>query len=355
MTDRVPAVSVLMSVYNGQRYLEQAVQSVLNQEFSDFEFLVFDDASTDQSRQILEQCSKQDGRVKVHVNTSNFGLTRSLNQGITLAKGEFVARIDADDLALPGRLARQAEYLNHQQSCAVVGSVAQLIDASGQQHGVTETFSHGALAAQLFFFNSITHSSVMFRRKVILGLGGYDEQFTRAQDYDLWLRCLAGGHRVELLPDVLTSHRQHDHRVTATQADNMEHYRRLALKRGWRDIVDIDVSDEFLEIQHRLLMNLPFANPPTPKTFCAQVRRLRQAFANRFNGDADAIKHFDHVAKRLAREICRLSAEPADLYEKYVTGMNATGFAIQQTLRNLQHRLGRARFEFGKWRRGNVV
>ena len=355
MTDRVPAVSVLMSVYNGERYLRQAVQSVLDQEFSDFEFLIFDDASTDQSGRIIEQFAAQDARIQVHVNRSNFGLTRSLNQGITLARGEFIARLDADDLALPRRLSRQAAYLNHYPRCAVVGSVARLIDAAGQQRGVTETFTRGALAAQLFFFNSITHSSVMFRRKVIAGLGGYDEQFTRAQDYDLWLRCLAGGHRVELLPDVLTSHREHAHRVTATQADNMEHFRRCVLKRGWREIVGVDVSDESLEIQHRLLMNLPVSNPPATKKFCAELRRLRQAFVNRFSGDPDAVKHFDHLAKRLVRDLCRSSGESEERYEKYVTGMHAATFIIQQTLHNLRHRIGRARFHFGKWRRGNLV
>jgi glycosyltransferase involved in cell wall biosynthesis len=351
MTNRAPTVTVLMSIYNGAQYLTEAVESILDQQFTDFEFLIVNDASTDTSRQILTQFEQRDQRIRIIDNPENRGLTRSLNNGINAAQGEFIARIDADDLALPGRLAKQVDHLRRSTTCTIVGSVAKLIDSDGQSTGQTEHFSPAQLTAQLLFFNSITHSSVMFRRDRIIALGGYNEEFVRAQDYDLWMRCLTDGQQIELLPDVLTAHRVHSGQVTTTQTATMEQCRRLAVQNAWRDILGAELSNEFLTQQHQLLTNQPVSKLTSVNKFCFALRSLRHTFACRFEGNAEGIAHFDQLVQRMAREACKLRGIPSDLHEKYVFGMTTAAFQIQTTIRNLRHCLSRMRFHLGKWRR----
>lgn len=344
-----------MSVYNGEQYLDDAIDSVLTQDFSDFEFLLIDDASTDRSPEIIQSYAQRDARIRLIENPQNIGLTRSLNKGMRAARAEFVARLDADDIAAPQRFSQQYRYLVKQPECTVVGSVAHLIDVRGQPQGQTDWFSDGALAAQLFFFNSLAHSSVMFRREPILALGGYDDDFTRAQDYDLWLRCLAAGHTIHILPDALTGHRVHGDRVTAKQSEIMEQCRSLALKRGWKNIVGVEVSDDYLDLQQRLLLSEPIADPPSADSVCAEFRRLRRAFASRFADNSDAVNQFDHMVKRLARKICVLVGESYGPYQQYVTGQSEVTFRFQTALRGFQRGVSRARFRIGKWRRGKLV
>ena len=198
----MPTVSVLMSVYNGQPYLSESIESILVQDFQDIEFLIVDDCSTDDSLATIEEAAARDCRIRVLRNEQNIGLTKSLNRGLSEARGEFVARIDADDISDAARLSRQVAAMSKAPDLIVTGTVMRLIDAEGQETGRTEAFDCHTLPAQLFFFNSITHSSVMFRRAPIQALGGYDESLVRAQDYDLWLKCLAAGYRLEVMDEV---------------------------------------------------------------------------------------------------------------------------------------------------------
>ena len=183
-------VSVLMSVYNGEKFLSEAVESILNQTFRNFEFLIIDDGSTDTSFQILSTYAAQDERVRIVRNDENVGLTRSLNKGLELSNGEYIARMDSDDISLPERLSSQVDFLDKRQEIAVVGSGIQIIDENSTVVGSRFPKNDNTfLKRNLILKNSaFAHSSVMFRKDVVMKTGGYDNDFRYAQDYELWSR-----------------------------------------------------------------------------------------------------------------------------------------------------------------------
>ena len=188
MTEGYPRVSVLMSVYNGERYLREAVESILDQTFADFEFIVIDDGSTDRSYLIMKSYS--DPRLIV-VRQENLGLPKSLNRGLALARGEYVARQDADDVSLPLRLEKQVEFLNGHPDVAIVGTFFWVLNGSRTVRTAHEPPCHDLhIRWTLLLGSAFAHPAVMYRRSVIQILGGYDERFERAQDYELWSRLI---------------------------------------------------------------------------------------------------------------------------------------------------------------------
>ena len=181
-----PKVSVLMSVYNGEKYLRNAVGSILNQTITDFEFIIINDGSTDGSREILE--AYNDDRI-VLINQNNTGLTKALNKGLSLARGEYVARIDADDSANPARLEKQLIFLRNNPKVILLGSNCYKINENGSILSITDLpVDEVQIKWRLLFYDCLYHSTVMFRRKEVDNLGGYNTTIPYAQDYDLWLR-----------------------------------------------------------------------------------------------------------------------------------------------------------------------
>lgn len=184
---RDPKVTVLMSVYNGEKYLREAIESILNQTFKDFEFLIINDGSTDSSRDIV--LSYNDRKIRLIDNEKNIGLTKSLNRGLNLARGEYIVRMDADDVSLPERLEKQVNYLEIHPEVGVLGTWVKCIDEYGKPtrelHPPTEP---DLIKWSLPFNNCLTHSSVMMRRAVLERVGGYNPEMVVAQDYDLWVR-----------------------------------------------------------------------------------------------------------------------------------------------------------------------
>jgi hypothetical protein len=182
-----PAVSVLMSVYNGEAHVAGAIRSVLSQTFRDFEFLIVDDASTDGTPKILR--SFRDPRLRLVRNEVNSGLTVSLNRGLKTARGEWVVRQDADDLSHPERLARQLAFLSAHPAVAAVGAQARLVDGFGRSQGRKDfPIGYRSIWWAHLFDNALAHSAVTFRKAAVLAVGGYDESFRASQDYDLWSR-----------------------------------------------------------------------------------------------------------------------------------------------------------------------
>jgi len=182
----VPAVSVLMSVYNGAPWVRDAVASVLAQTAGDLELIVIDDGSTDATPELL--AAVRDSRVRTE-RQARVGLTRALNQALTRARAPLVARLDADDLALPERLARQRAFLDAHPDVGLLGTGARAVDAAGREVAwIRPPEDDGALRRVLIRRNPFVHSSVMMRRAVVERAGGYDETLPVAQDYDLWMR-----------------------------------------------------------------------------------------------------------------------------------------------------------------------
>jgi glycosyltransferase involved in cell wall biosynthesis len=211
-----PAVTVLMSVYNGQRYLREAIDSILGQTYKNIEFLIVNDGSTDDSRGII--LSYCDSRIRLLDNPTNIGLTRSLNRGLAGARGMLVARQDADDVSVPERLEKQAAFLDVHKDVAMVGSRARHIDENGRpirNDGWEKATTDLGIRWQFLFDSPFVHSAVMFRRGVVWEkMGGYDENFVTSQDFELWSR-MAKAHRVSNLPDVLVDFRIHRDAVSA--------------------------------------------------------------------------------------------------------------------------------------------
>lgn len=215
-----PRVSVLMAVYNGERYLREAVDSVLAQTLPDFEFVIVDDASTDETWSVLN--AYQDPRLRLERNPQNLGLTRSLNAGLALCQAPYVARMDADDASMPTRLAEQVAFLDQNPTVGVVGSQVKVVDADGLAVEVWRYASDPVVIAwRLQFVNSLCHASVMFRKALVLELGGYDPAFTCAQDHELWLR-LSDQATIAVLDTCLLRYRKHAEGITATRFEEQE-------------------------------------------------------------------------------------------------------------------------------------
>lgn len=195
-----PEISVLMSVFNGEQHLEEAIISVLNQSFKKFELIIIDDGSTDSTAEILNHCN--DFRIKV-VTQSNQGLTYSLNQGISLMKGRFMARLDADDLCHPDRLSRQFAEMQRRPDLALLGTWAIQIDDAGKEL-VRNRLPVGmdAIRSMMTVSNPFVHGSMMLRKSALDATSGYREAFRFAQDYDLALR-LGEHNEMDNLPEYL--------------------------------------------------------------------------------------------------------------------------------------------------------
>ena len=216
-----PPVSVVMAVRDGERYLDEAIGSLRTQTFGDFELIVVDDASTDGSRAILSACD--DPRLVVLENERHLGLTPSLNRGLARARGELVARQDADDRSRPERLARQVTAMRARPDLALLGSRGYLVDEQGRGAGVLDRpVDPYGIRWYHMFDNAFAHGAVMFRRSVVDELGGYDESFAWSQDWELWGRVLRR-HAAANLPDRLVDYRTHAASVTATPRDPARH------------------------------------------------------------------------------------------------------------------------------------
>lgn len=204
-----PKVTVLMSVYNGEKYLKEAIESILNQSFSDFEFLIFNDCSSDSSRDII--LSYNDPRVVLIDNEKNIGLTKTLNKGITLAKGEYIARMDADDISHPERFMEQVKYLDKKTDVSVCGTWVQLLN---EKEIVTLETEKNQIRVDLLCHSCLAHPSVMVRKSFFDRFSlRYNESLLYAQDYELWVKCSHNG-TIENIDRPLLFYRRHGEQVS---------------------------------------------------------------------------------------------------------------------------------------------
>lgn len=214
-----PRVTVLMPVRNVAPFLDTAVESVLRQTFPDFEFVIVDDGSSDRSAAIA--AGFHDPRIRVVRNATSLGLARSLNRGLAMSRGEYVARFDGDDVCAPERLAAQVAYLDAHPGVAAVGAQAAMIDVDGRRiwwaSQRVPTTDLGVRWCQMFE-TPVIHGAAMFRRAVVQDeLGGYDESFRVGEDADLWRR-LARRHAIVNLPDSLVARRVHPWSTSSDRA-----------------------------------------------------------------------------------------------------------------------------------------
>lgn len=209
-----PEISVVLSVFNAEKYLKSCVDSILCQSFHNFELIVINDGSTDNSLNILKQYQENDRRI-ILVSQSNQGLSSSLNLGIALSKSEICARIDADDVAENSRLQKQFNFLNENPNISVVGSWIKIFGEGCIPRVWKNPLSPSEIYLTLFVKNPLFHPSVMFRKSRVLAAGGYDSSVPYDQDYDLWLRMSKNGDQFANIPQVLMHYRIHKEQMGA--------------------------------------------------------------------------------------------------------------------------------------------
>ena len=203
------SLTVLMSVYNGESYLELAIESILQQTFTDFIFLIINDASTDKTRMILEKFAQQDSRIVIINNKQNRGLAYSLARGVEAATTAWIARMDADDIAMSDRLEKQMNYIEKNPEIDILGGYALDINDSGDILGERKVPICHKNISRLIWTNPLIHPTVLFRRSAILNIGSYYDKTRQRipEDYHLWFRAAAAGLRFSNLPEPLIYYR----------------------------------------------------------------------------------------------------------------------------------------------------
>jgi glycosyltransferase involved in cell wall biosynthesis len=224
-----PVISVVMSVYNGRKYLCESIDSILNQTWNKFEFIIINDGSNDNTLDMLLEYQTKDGRILI-VNQSNLGLTRSLNRGLNLAASGYIARQDADDISLPERLEKQFRFLEEHPQIAVLGSLGDFFNADGVLRATkVPMYSRDGIKRHLASKNLFMHGSAMMRKSHLAKVGFYREFFRHSQDYDLWLR-LSQDFDIAVLPEYLYRYRVTPEAISIARWSVQKKYADLARK-----------------------------------------------------------------------------------------------------------------------------
>ncbi|HAB28706.1 MAG: hypothetical protein CMP05_00190 [Xanthomarina sp.] len=233
-----PKVTVLMPVYNCSQYVGDTITSILGQTFADFEFLIIDDASTDDTVAVIK--SFKDERICLIEKPKNTGYTNSLNYGLTIAKGVYIARMDGDDISLPERFAKQVSYMDAHLEVVACGTTYSIM-GSGQIKKVP--IHHGDIKVQLLKKTCFGHPTVMMRKAIFDRFEiRYNPSTEPAEDYDLWVRLLAYGEFYNL-PEVLLLYRVHDSQVSVKKAkQKFENYYKI--KRSILNYLDVSLTNE---------------------------------------------------------------------------------------------------------------
>ena len=238
----VTLISVLLPVYNGEKFLKEAIDSVLGQSFASFELVIIDDGSTDDSCNII--LSYHDARIRFLQNGQNIGLIKTLNKGIIESKGKYIARMDADDICREDRFVKQVEFLEQHPSYGIVGSWCSIINSSKKIEYHT---SHESLQFALLNYCCFVHPSVMLRKSVLTeNQLSFDSHFVHSEDYELWTRLLTQT-KAANLPEYLLSYREHEHQISSIYREEQ-----LAMTsdviRNYLKRLDSEIPDRFIQL-----------------------------------------------------------------------------------------------------------
>ena len=239
----LPEISIIMSVYNGEAYLKEAIESVINQTFRSWELIIINDCSTDSTSEILAEFSAKDERIKVHTNEVNLKLPTSLNKAISLCSGKYIARMDADDISLPHRFEKQYEFMEEHQDVALSScrfmTVKNGVYASGGAGGRCD---NKALRAMLLVANPILHPGVIAKAEVMKKFN-YDTTLTCTEDLELWTRMVMENQKIEILPECLLIYRLHDKQITSTTLER-QHTEVLKIQQKYYTALLQDMNEE---------------------------------------------------------------------------------------------------------------
>lgn len=250
-----PLISVLMPVYNGESFVALAIESILNQSYRDFEFIIIDDGSTDNTSQIVRHYKNVDDRI-ILISRENRGLTSSLNEGIEIASGKWIARMDADDISFPDRFERQLSWLD-KTGADICGSWIQYFGV-GPSYLHSNPESDLAIKVGLLFGCMLAHPTIIVRASLLKSLK-YDADWDRAEDYELWTRMALANAKMSNAPVVLLKYRVHAKQISAASAYHQRELTQNIRRKYWkysslvRDI-NPELIDEFLKLYDPLIL-----------------------------------------------------------------------------------------------------
>lgn len=242
-------ISVIMSVYKEPlEWLRQSIDSILNQTYRNFEFIIIcDNPYANDNIELLKDYAIKDSRIKLILNAENIGLTRSLNRGLAIARGKYIARMDADDISLPDRFEKQYIFMENHPEVIVLGTNINYI-GKGAKFKINESFrySDAEIRAQMIFDNSLVHPSVLIRRSVLVEHSiCYDENYRQSQDYRLWEQLLPYG-EFSNLKDKLLHYRISEQQITKSNASgqlNLANSVRIRIQQKWLVSLGVYVTD----------------------------------------------------------------------------------------------------------------
>lgn len=271
-------ISVIMSVYNGETYLEEAIESIIKQTFGDWELIVINDCSTDMTGEILSRFSKMDKRIRVYTNEVNLRLPASLNKAISMCSGKYIARMDADDICLPDRLEKQYNFMEKHADTALSScrfmTLKNGIYASGGAGGRCD---NDALRAMLLVSNPILHPGVIARAELMRRLK-YDESLTCTEDLELWTRTVMANEKIEILPECLLIYRLHDKQITSTTVKK-QHEEVQEIQKKYYSAFLGNMSEAMREFYIR---GVYFREEPDVHKFLAYAKWLKKASVGSF-------------------------------------------------------------------------
>ena len=308
ITDAVPCISVVMSAYNGEDYIRVAIQSVVDQVFSDFEFIIVNDGSTDHTANIIEEFD--DRRIILVNNPVNRGLIYSLNLGFSLARGRYIARMDADDISLPNRLEKQVAFFEMHPEVGVLGTAIKVVSSFwGLSKTVKYPESDNCIRWCFTSYPALAHPTVIIRHSILDNMDLYDKSYVHIEDYDLWVR-MSKHCKVANLPETLLIYRSHPESVTSKNFQEQKRTGNFIRKRVFSDILS-DILNE--EVDMRLIETLSNKEAHQHDDIVEALNLLLKSYRlfvqnNHLNGREVAFVK-NQVSKRLAAFLGRGYAE----------------------------------------------
>ncbi|MFA6922779.1 MAG: glycosyltransferase [Bacteroidales bacterium] len=259
MTENIPDITVLMPVYNCEKYIKESVESILNQTFVNFEFLIINDASTDNTRNIIS--SYNDKRIILIDNNENIGLSKSLNKGIEIAKGKYIARMDADDISLPTRLEKQFYFLNNNIEYCLVAAKIIGINEKSKETSMWDNDNNNITYRDIYYFlpkaNCIAHPTVLIRKEILIEYK-YSEKPYFSQDWDLWLRLISDKKKIAKLDEVLLKYRVHNSSVSNFSENKNKGKKSIILRYNFlkNQFYKLKINTIFLKVSFFLLIEI---------------------------------------------------------------------------------------------------
>jgi len=305
-----PMVSVVMPVYNGERHLPEAMESIRNQTFHDYEFIIIDDGSTDGSDLILSQWGKADDRLRIY-HQENKGVIASLNRGCQLAQGKYIARMDADDVSAPERFARQVHFMAGHPEIGILGTWITYIEEDGSPRGNWRMASEpGLIGWFLLFGTCLAHPSIMMRREVIERVGLYRREALHVEDYDLWVRAIAIT-QLANLPEILLQRRIRKVSISSQYFSTQEQNVVRIMHSTITQLLGAETSLETIENLRRLAVGRSQGDPRVIQYLANLVIHMRAAYLKSISPNREIVRGVNRDAGgklfALAASACRVS------------------------------------------------